>query len=200
VSTIYHRTYEQAGYSRANRLEIHASAVYLCTSCVSPRKEKTCTSQRAQPSDLVYFASCSRHVTGPKFHYHAWMLQMNFVDSVRGRKRNRREIYCGLTDRHVCFYIILEPFGWNYKSDFLWEKNTVPAEKTSWIRRIISQMNRAIYTCCRGLKKQPSLKLLFYYSITGQIFQTIQEKWSHFSETRMWGEQKKSWNFPWNPA
>jgi hypothetical protein len=42
------------------------------------------------------------------------------------------------------------PFAWNYKpaekllADFLWEKNTVPAEKTSWIRRIISQMNRAI--------------------------------------------------------
>jgi hypothetical protein len=29
-------------------------------------------------------------------------------------------------------------------ADFLWEKNTVPAEKTSWIRRIISQMNMAI--------------------------------------------------------
>jgi hypothetical protein len=28
-------------------------------------------------------------------------------------------------------------------ADFLWEKNTVPAEKTSRIRRIISQMNRA---------------------------------------------------------
>jgi len=150
VSTIYHRTYEQAGYSRANRLEIHASAVYLCTSCVSPRKEKTCTSQRAQPSDLVYFASCSRHVTGPKFHYHAWMLQMNFVDSVRGRKRNRRENY------HACMLLYY------------------------------------IYTCCRGLKKQPSLKLLFYCGITGQIFQIIQAKWSNFSETRMWGEQKKS--------
>jgi hypothetical protein len=42
-------------------------------------------------------------------------------------------------------YEALEPFGWNYKpADFLWEKNTVPAEKTSWIRRIISQMNKAI--------------------------------------------------------
>jgi hypothetical protein len=27
-------------------------------------------------------------------------------------------------------------------ADFLWEKNIVPAEKTSWIRQIISQMNR----------------------------------------------------------
>ena len=38
------------------------------------------------------------NVTGPKFHYHAWMLQMNFVDSVRGRKRNRRKNHSGLTD------------------------------------------------------------------------------------------------------
>jgi hypothetical protein len=43
----------------------------------------------------------------------------------------------------------MAPFGWTDKSaekallaDLLWEKNTVPAEKTSWKRRIISRVNR----------------------------------------------------------
>jgi hypothetical protein len=41
-------------------------------------------------------------------------------------------------------------------TDFLWEKNIVPAEKTSWIRRIISQMNRAIAAKECEIRKIPS--------------------------------------------
>ena len=84
----YHRTYEQAWFSRANRVDMHQLSTSVPAVC-HPEKRKPAQVKR-DPSDMVYSASCS-HLTGaPSFTImHGCYRQISLISS--GAKAKQEE-------------------------------------------------------------------------------------------------------------